>query len=87
MRTSMTPQMLSRLERGDSGPRWSTIVRIADALGVSLDALRSSSGGDAPRGHPMPRASRGELRAALRGLADVTKRLAAIEQHMNDSRR
>lgn len=86
-RTGMSPQVLSRLERGDSDPRWSTVVRIANALGVSLDALKSHSGADVPKGQPVPRALRGELRAALRELADVTKRLSAIEQHLSNPRK
>jgi transcriptional regulator with XRE-family HTH domain len=83
----MSPQVLSRLDRGDSDPRWSIIARIANTLGVSLDALKSHSGADGPKGQRIPRAVRGELRAALRELADVTKRLAAIEQHLTNSRR
>lgn len=83
----MSPQVLSRLERGDTDPRWSTVVRIANALGVSLDALKSHSGGDGPKGDPIPRALRGELKAARRELADVMKRLSAMEEHLTTRRR
>lgn len=38
-RLGMQPQNYSRLLRGERPLRWETMVEIADALGVSLDAL------------------------------------------------
>ena len=38
-RTDMSVPVISRLERGDSDPRVSTVRRIADATGASLDAI------------------------------------------------
>jgi transcriptional regulator with XRE-family HTH domain len=84
-RTGMSPQVLSRLERGDTDPRWSTVVRIANALGVSLDALKTTPGSEALKPVPIPRALRGELRTALKQLAEVTKRLNAVAQHMDST--
>jgi transcriptional regulator with XRE-family HTH domain len=38
-RTDMSVPVISRLERADSDPRVSTVRRIADATGASLDAI------------------------------------------------
>jgi transcriptional regulator with XRE-family HTH domain len=40
-RTGITQQSLSQMKRRDSkNPRWLTMVKIADALGISLDEFR-----------------------------------------------
>jgi transcriptional regulator with XRE-family HTH domain len=85
-RTGMSPQVLSRLGRGDSDPRWSTIIRVASGLGVSLDSLTNQESFDTSKREPVPRALHGEIRATLRDLRTVTKRLAAIEQHLSESK-
>lgn len=33
-------QEIARIERGEREPTWTTALRLADALGVSLDELR-----------------------------------------------
>src|SRR4051812_26237444 len=43
----MSLQQVAKYERSVSEPSWSVAVRLADALGVSLDALREASSLDA----------------------------------------
>jgi DNA-binding phage protein len=46
--TGMMSQSVAKAERATTDPRFSTVVRIARALGVSLDSLGSKGG---RRGH------------------------------------
>jgi len=39
-RAGMVYTSIGRLERGEREPTWATIVRLADALGVDLNAFR-----------------------------------------------
>lgn len=38
-RAGLTVAAFARIERGHANPTWTTVRRIADALGVSLEAL------------------------------------------------
>lgn len=40
-RAQLTPAALSLIESGRSDPAWSSCCRLADALGVSVERLRS----------------------------------------------
>lgn len=42
--TGMMSQSVAKAERETTDPRFSTVVRIAGALGVSLDSLASKGG-------------------------------------------
>lgn len=42
--TGMMSQSVAKAERATTDPRFSTVVRIARALGVSLDALAPNGG-------------------------------------------
>src|SRR5947209_1538131 len=52
----MSLQQVAKYERSVSEPSWSVAVRLADALGVSLDALREASDPSAAhqKGSPLP---------------------------------
>lgn len=39
MRAKLTPAAISQLEAGEREPQLGTLVRLADALGVSIDRL------------------------------------------------
>lgn len=43
--TGMMRQSIAKAERAATDPRFSTVVRIARALGVSLDSLTTTKGG------------------------------------------
>jgi len=49
-RNDMSVPVISRLERTDSDPRVSTVRRIADATGASLDAINQRSRGPSGQG-------------------------------------
>jgi transcriptional regulator with XRE-family HTH domain len=54
-------QNIARLERGDRSPSWKTVVKLAEALGVSTDEFKSEPAdeppapGDAPPEGKRPR--------------------------------
>jgi DNA-binding phage protein len=48
--TGMMSQSVAKAERATTDPRFSTVVRIARALGVSLDALASKGSRQTKRG-------------------------------------
>jgi transcriptional regulator with XRE-family HTH domain len=48
-RSGISPSMISDIERGTKSPTVTTIVRLADALGVSAAALIEAGTGPAPR--------------------------------------
>jgi transcriptional regulator with XRE-family HTH domain len=86
-RTDMSVPVISRLERGDSDPRVSTVRRIADATGASLDAIVDGTAVPAARPKRAPQNLRAEIRAARRELAAAMKRLDAIEASIAPKRR
>lgn len=55
-RAGMSYQNVARLERGDRDPTWPTLIRLADALGVGLDAFRDPRVSGRPPA-PEPRAT------------------------------
>jgi transcriptional regulator with XRE-family HTH domain len=86
-RADMSVPVISRLERGDSDPRVSTVRRIADATGASLDAIINGTAVPAPRAKRAPQNLRAEIRAARREIAAALKRLDAIEAGIAPKRR
>ncbi|MEA2009639.1 MAG: helix-turn-helix transcriptional regulator [Actinomycetota bacterium] len=89
--TGIAPSNLSQIETGKTDPRWSTVMRILDALGIEPSALLLSSGlrptlggprsGDAGGSDPWARlrrkAERGEdVSEEARVLAINTRRRA-----------
>lgn len=44
-RVGMHYQNLARLERGTRGPSWETVLKLADALGVSTEEFRDEEPG------------------------------------------
>jgi len=47
-RAGLHRQAIAKLELSEREPAWSTVVSLADALGVSLDAFRKADGPAAP---------------------------------------
>lgn len=54
-RSGVSPSMISDIERGTKSPTVTTIVRLADALGVGTAALIDGGMGPAPRIHVLRR--------------------------------
>jgi transcriptional regulator with XRE-family HTH domain len=87
-RAGMSPPAFNRLERGDGDPRWSTVLRVARGLGLTLDELMSGSAERAAPAPQVPSATvRAELRAAKRDLAAAAKRIDDLERRLANPRR
>jgi transcriptional regulator with XRE-family HTH domain len=74
----MSASQISQIETGRrADPGFSTVLRLAKALEVSMDAL---AGLKEPRAHQprMSRPSKAALERAHRQLEDVTKRIAEV---------
>ncbi len=80
-RAKMTPPAFNRLELGRGDPRWSTVVRVAAALGMTLDELVAGYTERAALLQPaVPTAElRGALRAVKRDLLAATTRVEELE--------
>jgi transcriptional regulator with XRE-family HTH domain len=88
-RAKMAAPAFNRLELGRSDPRWSTVVRIARALGLTLDEL---AGGYVDRAAlqqpPVSMAdARGALRAAKRDLDRATARIVDLEERFSTNKK
>jgi transcriptional regulator with XRE-family HTH domain len=83
-RAGMSPPAFNRLERGDGDPRWSTVVKVARAFGLTLDELMAGSVERASSvEQPVPNATvRAELRAAKRELSAAGARIDALERRL-----
>jgi transcriptional regulator with XRE-family HTH domain len=82
-RAGMSPPAFNRLERGDGDPRWSTVLRVARGLGLTLDELMSGSVERAASAPQVPSATvRAELRAAKRELSATAARIDALERRL-----
>lgn len=46
-KTGLRYQLIAKYERGATDPSWATALKLADALGVSLDDFRAESDSDA----------------------------------------
>lgn len=83
-RAGMSPPAYNRLELGGTDPRWSTVAKVAAALGLGVDDIVKGTGARAP----LPRAqlpvaiTRAELRIAKRDLADALKRITALDDRL-----
>jgi transcriptional regulator with XRE-family HTH domain len=86
-RNDMSVPVISRLERTDSDPRVSTVRRIADATGASLDAIINGPAVPAAKAKRAPQGLRAEIRAARQEIAAALKRLDAIEASIAPKRR
>lgn len=53
-----------KLERGPLAPAWETAVKLAAALGVSLDAFKDGAGAPAPEAPPAKKPRRKKRKAA-----------------------
>jgi transcriptional regulator with XRE-family HTH domain len=80
-RAGMSPPAFNRLERGGGDPRWSTVVKVARALGLTLDELMAGAVDRAVlAAPPIPNATvRAELRAAKRDLTAIADRIGELE--------
>lgn len=83
-RAGMSPPAFNRLERGTGDPRWSTMVKVARAFGLTLDELMAGSvERAASAAPPVPLATvHAELRAARRDLAAVAARIADLDARL-----
>jgi transcriptional regulator with XRE-family HTH domain len=83
IRAGMTPPVLNRLEKGETDPRWSTIVRVSSALGMPLPDLLA---GTAERVRT-PRLSsanlKSEIRSVKRKLQQAATQLSQLEEHLD----
>ncbi len=83
-RANMSPPAFNRLELGCGDPRWSTVVRVARGLGMTLDELAGGYVDRAAMLQPAVSMSdvRGELRVIKRDLDAATTRLGDLEARL-----
>ena len=87
-RAQMSPPAFNRLELGRGDPRWSTVVRVARGLGLTLDELAAGSTDRAALLQPAVSVAdmRADLRAVKRVLATASARVEQLENRLSQSK-
>jgi transcriptional regulator with XRE-family HTH domain len=88
-RAKIAAPAFNRLELGRSDPKWSTVVRVAQALGMTLDELVEGYIDRAVLQQPPVSTAdaRGAIRAIKRDLDNATTRLVELEERYAATRK